>query len=103
MRGGRGMEDPRNRIQEWLKRFTAGHEATIDMDAETGKTGDGVVCRTCGGDWPCARLYVDAAIRRVLRLHKPGAYCEECNRRYPCPTLRAIAEGLGIESEEPEQ
>lgn len=54
---------------------------------------------------------VEAVVLAVLELHKPnphpsslGPYCEQCEGGYegrapwPCPTVLAIAEKLGIEA-----
>ena len=42
------------------------------------------------------------AIRAVVELHKPflypeddKIYCDECNVKYPCPTIQAIEKELG--------
>ena len=41
------------------------------------------------------------ALRAVVELHKPflypeddKIYCDECNVKYPCPTIQAIEEEL---------
>ena len=58
-----------------------------------------------------------AALREVAKLHQPSPYsypdgsapCRECNRSdstglaptwWPCPTLRAVTEALGLEGDE---
>ena len=44
-----------------------------------------------------------AALRAVLELHQPVPYaqgpdyCDECEHPAPCPTVKAIAEALGVD------
>jgi RNA polymerase-binding transcription factor DksA len=40
------------------------------------------------------------AIQRVRELHTPSdttGWCKECDQPLPCPTLRALAEALGVD------
>lgn len=64
-------------------------------------------CRCCGAD---GMQDAAAIVRVVLELHKPNPvndrppYCDQCVggyegvKEWPCPTVRAIAEKLGIEA-----
>ena len=58
--------------------------------------------------WAKRELAYLAALRKVVELHARvpcddaehphDATCDECLDEFPCPTVAAIAEGLGVET-----
>ena len=85
--GREQVTDPRERIEWWLSEEPYPHEVCDRMDIA---------------------FY---AIRNVLALHRPvdalrrghptgHLVCLECRRSWPCPTIRALLGGLGLESKE---
>ncbi len=51
---------------------------------------------------------LNAAIRRVRRIHTPKAWmgvqmCDECMRRYPCPTIKTLDGEAATQDESDDQ